>query len=49
MSVSVRDKEDRILDGINSVQDEQGEVTETSISKKFQGVPQTQKSATEMS
>ena len=49
MSVSVEDKEDSILDGVNSVQDKQGEVMETDWSKKIQGVSQMQKSATKMS
>ena len=48
-SFSVEDKEDSILDGVNSVQDEQEEVMETEWSKKIQGVSQTQKSATKMS
>ena len=42
-------KKNRILDKVNSVQEEQGEVTKTSRREKIQGVPQMKISATKMS
>ena len=49
MSVGVGDKEDRILDGVNSALKEREEVTETSRRENFEGVSQMQNLVTKMS